>query len=218
MAALPQVFVPEHPLIADAIATCRDKGTGTIAFRSAVVSLGRWLGYEACRDWLPTVEADVETPLGVTAPSRRLDSRNRVEIVPILRAGLALIEGVLPLIPDAKILHVGYRRDEETARAVCYLTGLPERLPDGTRYLILEPMLATGGTLVQVLDAMAKSGADISLVRVISLLSSQKALEVIGASYPEVTIFCAAVDSIINEKAYIVPGLGDAGDRAFGTD
>lgn len=218
MPTLPTVVVPNHPLIADAIATCRDKETGTIAFRAAVVSLGRWLGYEACRDWLPTVHDDVMTPLNVTAPSRRIDHRGRVEIVPILRAGLALVEGVLPLIPDAKILHVGYRRDEETARAVCYLTGLPPKLPEGARYLILEPMLATGGTLVQVLDAMAQSGADISLVRVISLLSSQKALEVIGASYPEVTIFCAAVDPELNEKAYIVPGLGDAGDRAFGTD
>jgi uracil phosphoribosyltransferase len=218
MPTLPTVVVPDHPLIADAIATCRDKDTGTIAFRAAVVSLGRWLGYEACRDWLPTVEVDIETPLGVTAPSRRVDGSNRVEIVPILRAGLALVEGVLPLIPDAKILHVGYRRDEETAKAVCYLTGLPERLPDATRYLILEPMLATGGTMVQVLDAMANSGADISQVRIISLLSSQKALETIGASHPGVTIFCAAVDPIINEKAFIVPGLGDAGDRAFGTD
>ncbi|RYG57851.1 uracil phosphoribosyltransferase [bacterium] len=218
MSTLPTTIVPDHPLIADAIATCRDKETGTIAFRAAVVSLGRWLGYEACRDWLLTKEVDIETPLGVTAPSRRVDSNSRVEIVPILRAGLALVEGVLPLIPDAKILHVGYRRDEETARAVCYLTGLPERLPDGGRYLILEPMLATGGTLVQVLDAMSKSGADISQVRVISLIASQAALEAIGAVHPGVTIFCAAIDPIINERAFIVPGLGDAGDRAFGTD
>lgn len=218
MPTTPTVIVPDHPLIADAIATCRDKDTGTIAFRAAVASLGRWLGYEACRDWLPTYPADVETPLGVTAPSQRVDNQRAVEIVPILRAGLALVEGVLPLIPAAKILHVGYRRDEETARAICYLTGLPEQLPSGTRYLILEPMLATGGTLVQVLDAMTRSGADISLVRVLSLIASQPALEAIGAKYPGVTIFCAAVDPVINERAFIVPGLGDAGDRAFGTE
>lgn len=218
MPTTPAVIVPNHPLIADAIATCRDKDTGTSAFRAAVASLGRWLGYEACRDWLPTYDVDVETPLGVTAPSQRVDSEGRVEIVPILRAGLALVEGVLPLIPSAKILHVGYRRDEETARAVCYLTGLPEQLPHGTRYLILEPMLATGGTLIQVLDAMSKSGADISLVRILSLIASQTALEAIGAKHPGVTIFCAAVDPELNERAFIVPGLGDAGDRAFGTD
>ena len=218
MPNLPTVITPDHPLIADAIATCRDKDTGTVAFRAAVVSLGRWLGYEACRDWLPTRQTEVETPLGVCAPAQRVDAGNRVEIVPILRAGLALVEGVLPLIPDAKILHVGYRRDEETARAVCYLTGLPDRLPDATRYLILEPMLATGGTLVQVLDAMAGSGADISMVRVLSLIASQRALETIGAKHPDVTIFCAAVDPEVNERAFIVPGLGDAGDRAFGTD
>lgn len=215
---IPQVIVPDHPLIADALASCRDKDTGTVAFRAAVVSLGRWLGYEACRDWLPTQPTEVETPLGVRAPARRVDESGRVEIVPILRAGLALVEGVLPLLPGAKILHVGYRRDEETARAICYLTGLPPRLPDGTRYLILEPMLATGGTLVQVLDAMLRSGADVSLVRVLSLIASRPALETIGANHPGVTIFCAAVDPQIDERAFIVPGLGDAGDRAFGTE
>lgn len=218
MSNLPTVIVPNHPLIADAIAACRDKETDTVAFRAAVASLGRWLGYEACRDWLPTYDTSVETPLGVSAPATRVNNNRPVEIVPILRAGLALVEGVLPLIPAAKILHVGYRRDEETARAICYLTGLPEQLPPGTRYLILEPMLATGGTLVQVLDAMSHSGADISLVRVISLIASQTALETIGDKHPGVTIFCAAVDPELNERAFIVPGLGDAGDRAFGTD
>ncbi|HEX9997417.1 MAG TPA: uracil phosphoribosyltransferase [Abditibacterium sp.] len=214
----PTVVVPNHPLIAENIAICRDKDTSTVAFRAAVANLGRWLGYEACRDWLPILETSVETPLGVFAPATRVDSSQRVEIVPILRAGLALVEGILPLIPDAKILHVGYRRDEETARAVCYLTGFPDRLPSGGRFLILEPMLATGGTLVQVLDAMTQSGADLSLVRVISLISSLSALETIGAKHPAVSIFCAAVDAELNEKSFIVPGLGDAGDRAFGTD
>ncbi len=218
MSTLPTVTVPDHPLIADALATCRDKDTGTVAFRAAVVSLGRWLGYEACRDWLPTLKTRVETPTGATALARRVDESAGVEIVPILRAGLALVEGVLPLLPAAKILHVGYRRDEETARAVCYLTGLPEQLPLGTRYLILEPMLATGGTLIQVLDAMTRSGADVASVRVLSILASQTALENIGAKHPHVSIFCASVDPKLNERAFIVPGLGDAGDRAFGTE
>lgn len=214
----PLATVPDHPLISTALAACRHKDTGTIEFRAAVVSLGRWLGYECCRDWLPTRETSVPTPLDVSTPGRVVDTSTRVEIVPILRAGLALVEGVLPLVPDAKILHVGYRRDEETAQAVCYLTGLPDQLPENTRFLILEPMLATGGTLVQVLDAMTERGARQDLIRVISLIASQPALDRIAAKYPQVGIFCAAVDPVIDERCYIVPGLGDAGDRAFGTD
>ncbi len=214
----PTVVTPPHPLIADALAICRDKNTGVVAFRAAVANLGRHLCYEICADWLPTRLDEVETPTGMTASVQRVDNSSRVEIVPILRAGLALVEGVLPLLPDAKILHVGYRRDEETARATCYLTGLPEQMPPGTRILILEPMLATGGTLVQVLDALTRSGADLSLVRVLSILASQTALENIGAKYPGVTIFCAGVDAGLNERAFILPGLGDAGDRAFGTE
>lgn len=215
---MPHVHTPNHPLIADALAQCRDRNTPTPQFRAAVASLGRWLAYEICRDWLPTISARIETPLDVEADATILDPATRVEIVPILRAGLALVEGVLPLLPDAKILHVGYRRDEETARAVCYLTGLPAQMPAGGRTLILEPMLATGGTLIQALDSMTERGADINLIRVLSILASQTALDRIGEKYPEVTIFCAAVDPKIDERFFIVPGLGDAGDRAFGTE
>ena len=215
---MPHVHTPAHPLITDALAQCRDRTTPTPQFRAAVANLGRWLAYEICRDWLPTVPAQIETPLDVLADCVIVDPAVRVEIVPILRAGLALVEGVLPLLPDAKILHVGYRRDEETARAVCYLTGLPAQMPAGGRFLILEPMLATGGTLVQALDAMTARGADVSLIRVLSIIASQQALDKIGEKYPEITIFCAAVDAEIDERFFIVPGLGDAGDRAFGTE
>lgn len=215
---MPHVHTPAHPLIADALAQCRDRHTATPQFRAAVANLGRWLAYEICRDWLPTVATRIETPLDVEAECLIVDPAVRVEILPILRAGLALVEGVLPLLPDAKILHVGYRRDEATARAVCYLTGLPEQMPAGGRFLILEPMLATGGTLVQALDAMTARGADIKLIRVLSILASQAALDKIDEKYPEVTIFCAAVDPEIDQRFFIVPGLGDAGDRAFGTE
>jgi uracil phosphoribosyltransferase len=213
-----KVITPNHPLIADAIAQCRDKNTPTPQFRAAVANLGRHLGYEACRDWLPTLSTTVETPLGVNAGTQVIDQSASIEIVPILRAGLALVEGVLPLLPNAKILHVGYRRDEETAEAICYLTRLPEKMPSGSRIMILEPMLATGGTVIQVLDAITERGADISLVRVISLLASAPAIKKISEKYPDVTIFCAAIDPEIDENFFIVPGLGDAGDRAFGTE
>lgn len=218
MTSFPQVHVPNHPLIKHHLAACRDKSTPTPAFRSAVSHLGRHLAYECCRDWLPTRQMRVPTPLGVEAEAEVVDESRHVEIVPILRAGLALVEGCLPLLPDAKILHVGYRRDEETAQAVCYLTGLPPRLPEATRFLILEPMLATGGTLLQVLDAMHERGAEQELIRVLSLIASIPALERISSKYPNVQIFCAAVDPELDHRAYIVPGLGDAGDRAFGTD
>lgn len=213
-----QAHVPAHPLIADALATCRNEATQTPAFRAATANLGKWLAYECCRDWLPTTQTKVPTPLGVEADATVVDREQHVEIVPILRAGLAMVEGVLPLLSNAKILHVGYRRDEETAQAVCYLTGLPGKMPEQNRFLILEPMLATGGTLIQVLDAMTERGARQEQVRVISLIASEAALERIGAVYPDVQIYCAAVDPVLNEKYYIVPGLGDAGDRAFGTD
>ena len=218
MPSFSQTHVPDHPLVSHHIARCRDKATQTVEFRASVVALGGFLTYECCRDWLPTRDVVVPTPLGVSAPARVVDNARPVEIVPILRAGLALVEGCLPLLPDAKILHVGYRRDEETAQATCYLTGLPPQLPDGVRYLILEPMLATGGTLIQVLDAMHARGAKPELVRVVSLIASQPALDKIGASYPDVQIFCAAIDPEIDSRSFIVPGLGDAGDRAFGTE
>lgn len=215
---MPHVTVPTHPLICNALAQCRDRNTQTPQFRAAVASLGRWLAYEICRDWLPTIPARIETPLDVEADCVIVDPAVRVEIVPILRAGLALVEGVLPLLPNAKILHIGYRRDEATARAVCYLTGLPERIPAKARILVLEPMLATGGTLIQALDALTQRGADVKLIRVLSIIASQPAIERIGEKYPDVTIFCAAVDAEIDERFFIVPGLGDAGDRAFGTE
>ena len=218
MPSFPQAHVPDHPFISHHIAKCRHKDTGTIEFRAAVVALGQHLTYECCRDWLPTQEMSVPTPLGVETPGRMVDSTKQVEIVPILRAGLALVEGCLPLLPEAKILHVGYRRDEETAQATCYLTRLPARLPTDSRFIILEPMLATGGTLIQVLDSMRDSGARPELVRVISLIASEPALQRIAEKYPEVQIFCAAIDPIVDENSFIVPGLGDAGDRAFGTE
>lgn len=218
MTSFPQAHVPDHPLIGHHLAKCRDKATGTPEFRAAVVSLGQFLTYECCRDWLPTRKVMVPTPLEVEAPATIVDNTRQVEIVPILRAGLALVEGCLPLLPDAKILHVGYRRDEETAQATCYLTRLPAQLPQEARYLILEPMLATGGTLIQVLDAMHARGAKQELVRVVSLIASQPALERLAAHYPDVQVFCAAIDAEVDSRSFIVPGLGDAGDRAFGTE
>ena len=166
---MPIVHTPAHPFIADSLARCRDRATTTREFRQDVAGVGRWLGYEICRDWLPMKEALIETPLGVRAACTVIQPDLSVVIVPILRAGLALVDGVLPLLPDARILHLGYRRDEKTARAQCYLDGLPAQMPKYGRVLVLEPMLATGGTLIQALDALTARGADIRLIRVLSV-------------------------------------------------
>ena len=214
----PQVLIPQHPLISHLLATCRDRNTPMPQFRAAMAELGRWLTYESCRDWLPTVNVTIETPLDVSVTTRRLDFSQPIAIVPILRAALALAEGAAPLLPNARVYHVGYRRDEKTAEAHCYMSGLPEKLSPHERFLLPEPMLATGGTLLQLMGELTARGARVENVRVVCAIASRTALQRIGAAYPDLHITCAAVDEKLDERCYIVPGLGDAGDRAFGTE
>lgn len=188
------------------------------AFRAAMAELGRWLTYESCRDWLPMKNVDIETPLDVTINTPRLDEEHPLAIVPILRAALALTEGCMPLLPNARVYHVGYRRDEITHEAQCYMSGVPAQLSPDEKFLLPEPMLATGGTLIQLMQELTSRGANANNVRVVAVIASQQALQRIGAAYPGLHITCAAVDKDLNENCYIVPGLGDAGDRAFGTE
>jgi uracil phosphoribosyltransferase len=211
-------LVPQHPLIDHFLSLCRDRTTPMPQFRAAMAELGRWLTYETCRDWLPTTEVTIETPLDVQLTAQRLDLTQPIAIVPILRAALALTEGCMPLLPNARVYHVGYRRDEETAQAHCYMSGVPERLSSNERFLLPEPMLATGGTLVQLMQELTARGADVGKIRVVSVIASRPALQRIGAAYPGLHITCATVDDELDERYYIVPGLGDAGDRAFGTE
>ncbi|GAB4213686.1 MAG: uracil phosphoribosyltransferase [Synechococcales cyanobacterium] len=185
-------------------------------FRVAMVELGRWLTYEACREWLPTLPVDVQTPLMTTA-GEILDAESPIAIVPILRAGLAMIEGCQSVLSGARVYHVGMIRDEETLVSSCYLNRLPATLPPDMRFLIPEPMIATGGTLVSILDQLVQRGADPGLVRVVSALSAPPGLQRLGAAYPMIQIYTAMIDDGLNEHGFIVPGLGDAGDRAFGT-
>ncbi len=187
-------------------------------FRAAMAELGRWLTYETCRDWLPTQKVEIETPLDVKLSATRLDWEQPIAIVPILRAALALTEGCMPLLPHARVYHVGYRRDEETAEAHCYMSGVPDKLSPQERFLLPEPMLATGGTLIQLMQELTSRGADTAKIRVVSVIASRPALQRIGAAYPGLHITCAAIDDKLDERSYIVPGLGDAGDRAFGTE
>ena len=183
-----------------------------------MAELGRWLTYETCRDWLPTKNVEIETPLDVKINAARLDFAQPIAIVPILRAALALTEGCLPLLPNARVYHVGYRRDEETHEAHCYMSGVPDKLSPQERFLLPEPMLATGGTLIQLMQELIARGADVTKIRVVCVIASRAALQRIGKAYPDLHITCAAIDNDLDERCYIVPGLGDAGDRAFGTE
>jgi uracil phosphoribosyltransferase len=216
MALQLRVYVPPHPLIKHWLAVARDEDTPSVLFRSAMTELGRWLTYEAVRDWLPTIETTIQTPL-TSCPVTFINPKIPVAVVPILRAGLSLLEGAQTLLPLASIYHIGLVRNEETLEASCYLNRLPQQFDPQTRVLITEPMLATGGTSVAVMAELTQRGIDPALVRIISVVVAPPALQKLSAAYPELSIYAAAIDEGLNSKGYIVPGLGDAGDRAFGT-
>jgi uracil phosphoribosyltransferase len=211
-----RVHVPPHPLIKHWLGVARDEATPSVLFRSAMTELGRWLTYEAIREWLPTLDTTIQTPLS-PSPATFINPEAPIAIVPILRAGLALLEGVQTLVPLASVYHIGMVRDEDTLEATCYVNKLPSRFEPETRVLISEPMLATGGTIVAVMAELVQRGVDPTLVRIISVVTAPAALQKLGSLYPNLTIFAAAIDEGLNEHGFIVPGLGDAGDRTFGT-
>lgn len=217
MALQLRIYVPPHPLIKHWLGVSRDAATPSVLFRSAMTELGRWLTYEAIRDWLPTLDTTVDTPLG-QSPATFVNPEVPMAIVPILRAGLALMEGAQALLPLASVYHIGFARNEETLEATCYLNKLPEQFAPETRVLISEPMLATGGTIMAMMTELINRGVDPALVRIISVVTSPQALQKLAAAYPSLNIYAAAIDEGLNDKGFIVPGLGDAGDRTFGTD
>ena len=216
MALQLKVFVKKHPLIDHWLTIARDKNTPVPIFRTAMQELGKWLSYEAIRDWLPTQIVNVETPLAV-ATGEVIDASVPLAIAPILRAGLPLLESCQAVVPNASIYHLGFVRDEETLENSLYLNKLPPQIPAQTRILITEPMMATGGTIISALNLLIASGADPSLIRIINVVCAPPALQKINLNYPSVQIYTAMIDEVVNEKGWIVPGLGDAGDRSFGT-
>jgi uracil phosphoribosyltransferase len=185
-------------------------------FRTAISELGRWLTYEAIRDLLPTLSIAIDTPL-TTTEGQVIDSTAPIAFVPILRAGLALLEGCLPLLPMARVYHLGLVRDETTLQATCYLDRVPDAIDPETLILITEPMLATGGSILTALNLLHQRGANPSQIRILNIICAPPALRLVNQHYPQVQIYTAAIDEIVNEQGWIVPGLGDAGDRAFGT-
>ncbi|MBW4612391.1 MAG: uracil phosphoribosyltransferase [Desmonostoc vinosum HA7617-LM4] len=211
-----RVYVPPHPLIKHWLAVARDAATPSVLFRSAMTELGRWLTYEAARDWLPTLETTVESPLDF-CPATLVDPQMPVAVVPILRAGLGLLEGAQTLLPLASIYHYGLVRDEETLQPQCYLNKLPEKFDSQTRVLITDPMLATGGSIMSAMAELTQRGVDPTLARIVCVVAAPPALQKLSAAYPGLIVYTAAIDEKVNDRGFIVPGLGDAGDRIFGT-
>ncbi|MEA5582552.1 uracil phosphoribosyltransferase [Nodularia harveyana UHCC-0300] len=211
-----RVYVPPHPLIKHWLAVARDAGTPSVLFRSAITELGRWLTYEAAREWLPTLETEVRTPLD-TCPATLINPQVPVAVVPILRAGLGLLEGAQSLLPLASVYHLGLVRNEETLEPSCYLNKLPEKFDPQTRVLITDPMLATGGSMMFAMAELTKRGVDPALTRIVSVVAAPPALQKLSAAYPGLNVYTAIIDEVVNDQGYIVPGLGDAGDRIFGT-
>lgn len=211
-----RVYVPEHPLIKHWLAVARDLNTPSVLFKSALSELGRWLAYEAIRNWLPTVDTIVQTPL-TQCPGTFVNPEVPLGIVPIMRAGLALLDEVQKVLPLASVYHLGLVRNESSLEPSCYLNKLPKKFNEETRIVILEPMLATGGSIMMAMEEVTKRGVKPDLIRIISIVAAPPALRKLSENYPGLEIYTAMIDEGLNSKGYIVPGLGDAGDRAFGT-
>ena len=211
-----RVYVPPHPLIQHWLGVARDAATPSVLFRSAMIELGRWLTYEAVRDWLPTLDLEIQTPLA-DCPATFVNPEVPIAVIPILRAGLVLLEGAQTLLPLASTYHIGVVRNEETLEPSIYLNKFPAQFAPQTRVLITEPMLATGGTMMTVMGELTQRGVDPANVRIISVVVSPIALQKLNVAFPGLVIYAACIDADLSDKGYIVPGLGDAGDRAFGT-
>ncbi|KAL5202003.1 hypothetical protein ABZP36_012955 [Zizania latifolia] len=211
-----KVIVPAHPLISHWVSVLRDQDTLSHAFRNAMGELGRLLVYEATRDWLPTTVREIQSPMGPAV----VESINHMEpiiIVPILRAGLALAEHVTSVLPSTRTFHLGMARDERTLQPSVYLNKLPDRFPEGCHILLMDPMLATGGTVTAAVDLLKDHGAEITQIRIISAVAAPPALKKLHRKFPGICVYTGAMDQNVNEKGFIVPGLGDAGDRSYGT-
>jgi len=208
---LADVHVIDHPLVQHKLTMIRDRQTGPKEFRELVEELAMLLAYEVTRDF-PLEEAEIETP--VCRTRTKVVTGKKVAVIPILRAGLGMTAGILRLIPTAKVGHIGVYRDPETLRPVAYYCKLPADLPD-REIILLDPMLATGGSAVAGIDFLKERGAN--QIKLMCLIGAPEGIAKVRERHPDVDIFLAAVDERLNDHGYIVPGLGDAGDRLFGT-
>lgn len=201
----------DHPLVQHKLAILRDRRTSTKDFRELVTELAIFEGYEALRD-LPLEEVEVETPLE-TMVAHKISGK-KIAIVPILRAGLGMVDGLLSLVPSARVGHVGMYRDEETHEPVQYYCKFPPSIAERT-CLVVDPMLATGGSLTAAVQFLREAG--VRDIRCLTLVSCPEGVQAVLDFDPEVRLYTCAFDRELNERAYILPGLGDAGDRIYGT-
>ncbi|MFU2163668.1 uracil phosphoribosyltransferase [Streptococcus pluranimalium] len=203
--------VISHPLIQHKLSILRRSTTSTKDFRELVDEIAMLMGYEVSRD-LPLEDVEIETPVSTTVQKQL--AGKKLAIVPILRAGIGMVDGLLSLVPAAKVGHIGMYRDEETLEPVEYLVKLPEDI-DQRQIFLVDPMLATGGSAILAVDSLKKRGA--THIRFVCLVAAPEGVEKLQAAHPDVAIYAASLDEKLNDHGYIVPGLGDAGDRLFGT-
>ena len=206
-----KVVVFDHPLIQHKLSLMRDKNTGTKAFRELLSEIAMLMVYEVTRD-LETEEVEVETP--ITKCTCKVLAGKKLGLVPILRAGLGMVDGVINLVPAARVGHIGLYRDPQTLEPVEYYCKLPED-SDKRMLLILDPMLATGGSAKDAINLIKERGG--KHIKFMCLIAAPEGIKALTEAHPDVEVYCAHVDEKLNENGYIVPGLGDAGDRIFGT-
>jgi uracil phosphoribosyltransferase len=210
-ASLPNLTVLDHPLIQHKLAILRDETTATKSFRQLVGEIAMLMTYEVTRD-LATEPIEVATPLE-RMTARRVAGK-KLALVPILRAGLGMVDGILQLIPSARVGHIGTYRDHETLEPISYYFKVPAAEADRD-FLVLDPMLATGGSAVDAVSKLKSAG--VTRIRMLCLVAAPEGVAAMGSAHPDVPVYAAALDRELNERGYILPGLGDAGDRIFGT-
>jgi uracil phosphoribosyltransferase len=208
----PNLFILDHPLIQHKLSHMREKDASTRSFRALLREITLLMGYEITRD-LPMTTQPIETPLA--AMDAPIIAGKKLVVVPVLRAGIGMSDGLLDLIPSARVGHIGVYRDPATLQPVEYLIRLPD-LQD-RQFIVCDPMLATGNSAVHAVDALRARGVEQEQIRFLALVAAPEGVTAFQAAHPQVKTYVAALDSHLNEHAYIVPGLGDAGDRLFGT-
>lgn len=206
-----KVNILDHPLIQHKLTQIRQKETSTTQFRQMINEIGGLMVYEITRD-LPLEQIEIQTPVATTKAN--VIAGKKMVVVPILRAGLGMVDGILQMIPSARIGHIGIFRDEETLQPVEYFAKFPDGL-DQRDIFIVDPMLATGGSAIAAINSIKQRGA--KNIKLVCLVGAPEGVKAVNEAHPDVTIYLASLDEKLNEKGYIVPGLGDAGDRIFGT-
>lgn len=204
-------FIMDHPLIQHKITLLRDKNTGSKEFRELISEVTMLMCYEATRD-LPLKQVEVETPMCVTKAN--VISGRKLALVPILRAGIGMVDGILNLLPAAKVGHIGLYRDHDTHEPVEYYCKLPVDVAE-REVIVLDPMLATGGSAIDAITKIKEKG--VKQIKFMCIIAAPEGVEALISAHPDVQVYCGALDGHLNEDKYIIPGLGDAGDRIFGT-